>query len=73
MTIFFGLRLDWAWAGGLLDALLPSWHYGTPVLAFRARKFDPEQAFYMIAKHGVRNAFMPPTALKNHETGKKSE
>lgn len=61
---FFWTPADWAWAGGLLDVLLPSWHHGVPVLAFRARKFDPEQAFYMMAKHGVRNAFMPPTALK---------
>jgi acetyl-CoA synthetase len=55
---------DWAWAGGLLDVLLPSWHHGVPVLAYRARKFDPDQAFYFIAKYGVRNAFIVPTALK---------
>ena len=55
---------DWAWIGGLIDVLLPSWHHGVPVVAFRARKFDPEQAFYFIAKYGIRNAFMPPTALK---------
>lgn len=55
---------DWAWIGGLIDVLLPSWHHGVPVLAYRAKKFDPELAFHMIAKHGVRNAFMPPTALK---------
>jgi acetyl-CoA synthetase len=55
---------DWAWIGGLIDVLLPSWHHGIPVLAYRAKKFDPEQAFHMISKHGVRNAFMPPTALK---------
>jgi acetyl-CoA synthetase len=45
---------------GLIDVLLPSWHHGVPVLAYRARKFDPEQAFYMMAKYGVRNVFMPP-------------
>jgi acetyl-CoA synthetase len=55
---------DWAWIGGLIDVLLPSWHHGVPVVAYRARKFDPEQAFHIIAKYGVRNAFMPPTALK---------
>lgn len=55
---------DWAWIGGLIDVLLPSWHHGVPVLAYRAKKFDPEQAFYFIAKYGIRNAFMPPTALK---------
>ncbi len=55
---------DWAWIGGLIDVLLPSWHHGIPVVAYRAKKFDPEQAFYFIAKYGIRNAFMPPTALK---------
>lgn len=55
---------DWAWIGGLIDVLFPSWHHGVPVVAYRARKFDPEQAFYFIAKYGIRNAFMPPTALK---------
>ena len=55
---------DWAWAGGLLDVLLPSLFHGVPVLAHRAAKFDPEQAFTLMARHGVRNAFLPPTALK---------
>ncbi|MGD2126899.1 MAG: AMP-binding protein, partial [Desulfobacteraceae bacterium] len=35
-----------------------------PVVAHRAKKFDPEEAFHLLAKHGIRNAFMPPTALK---------
>ena len=55
---------DWAWIGGLIDVLFPSWHHGVPVVAYRAKKFDPEQAFYFISKYGIRNAFMPPTALK---------
>ena len=55
---------DWAWIGGLIDVLLPSWHHGIPVVAYRAKKFDPEQAFYFISKYRIRNAFMPPTALK---------
>lgn len=55
---------DWAWIGGLIDVLLPSWHHGIPVVAYRAKKFDPDQAFYFISKYGIRNAFMPPTALK---------
>ncbi|MBU0516747.1 MAG: acyl-CoA synthetase [Proteobacteria bacterium] len=60
----FWTPADWAWAGGLLDVLLPSWHHGVPVLAFRAKKFDPEQAFAMIAEFRVKNSFLPPTALK---------
>ena len=55
---------DWAWAGGLMDVLLPSLFHGIPVLAKRLRKFDPEEAFALIGRHGIRNAFMPPTALK---------
>ncbi|HUN50818.1 MAG TPA: acyl-CoA synthetase [Candidatus Sulfotelmatobacter sp.] len=55
---------DWAWAGGLLDVLLPSLYHGVPVLACRLAKFDPEIAFDLMARHQVRNAFMPPTALK---------
>ncbi|MBT8371932.1 MAG: AMP-binding protein, partial [Deltaproteobacteria bacterium] len=61
---FFWTPADWAWIGGLIDVLFPSWHHGIPVLAHRAKKFDPEEAFHLIAKHGIRNAFMPPTALK---------
>ncbi len=60
----FWTPADWAWIGGLIDVLFPSWHHGVPVVAHRARKFDPEHAFHLIAKHGIRNAFMPPTALK---------
>ena len=60
----FWTPADWAWIGGLIDALLPSWHHGVPVLAHRARKFDPEEAFDLMARFKVRNAFMPPTALK---------
>jgi acetyl-CoA synthetase len=60
----FWTPADWAWIGGLLDVLLPAWHHGVPVLARRFRKFDPEAAFAVMARHGVRNAFLPPTALK---------
>ena len=55
---------DWAWIGGLLDVLLPSLHHGVPVLAHRMAKFEPEFALRLMAEHGVRNAFLPPTALK---------
>ncbi len=61
---FFWTPADWAWIGGLIDVLFPSWHHGIPVLAYRARKFDPEFAFHLMAVHGIRNAFLPPTALK---------
>jgi acetyl-CoA synthetase len=60
----FWTPADWAWGGGLLDCLLPAWHYGVPVLAYRASRFDPEYALRLMARHGVRNTFLPPTALK---------
>src|SRR5436853_1711066 len=54
---------DWAWAGGLFDALLPSWYFGLPILGYRG-KFDADKAYYLLEKFGVRNAFLFPTALK---------
>ncbi len=55
---------DWAWAGGLLNVLLPSLHFGVAVVARPFRKFDPEAAFALIAAQGIRNAYIPPTALR---------
>ena len=60
----FWTPADWAWIGGLLDVLLPSLFHGVPVLAERMAKFDPDYAFALMARHGVRNAFLPPTALR---------
>ena len=60
----FWTPADWAWAGGLLNVLLPGLHYCVPVVAQKFDKFDPEQAFAVMAKMGVRNAFIPPTALR---------
>jgi acetyl-CoA synthetase len=54
---------DWAWTGGLMDALLPSMMFGVPILGYRGR-FDAEKAYYLIEKYGVRNSFLFPTALK---------
>jgi acetyl-CoA synthetase len=55
---------DWAWAGGLLDVLMPALHHGVPVVARRFAKFTAEEAFALMERHGVQNAFLPPTALK---------
>jgi acetyl-CoA synthetase len=60
----FWTPADWAWIGGLLDVLLPSLYHGVPVVAHRMAKFDPERAFHLLAMHDVRNAFLPPTALR---------
>jgi acetyl-CoA synthetase len=60
----FWTPADWAWAGGLLNVLLPGLHYGVPVVAHKFEKFDPERAFALMARMEVRNAFIPPTALR---------
>ncbi len=60
----FWTPADWAWTGGLLDGLLPSWYYGRPIVAFEGGKFDPERAYGLMEKYAVTNAFIPPTALK---------
>jgi len=61
----FWTPADWAWTGGLLDALLPTLHYGKPVLGYDGQgRFDPERVVDLMARHGVRNAFIPPTAMK---------
>ncbi|MCB1932897.1 MAG: AMP-binding protein [Candidatus Accumulibacter sp.] len=54
---------DWAWTGGLWDVLLPTWHFGMPLLAYKGR-FEPEKAFALIEKYNIRNSFLFPTALK---------
>ena len=55
---------DWAWIGGLMDMALPCLFYGVPLVSRRFRKFEPDAAWQLIADHGVRNLFLPPTALK---------
>jgi len=54
---------DWAWTGGLMDALLPSLYHGVPLLGYRGR-FEPDRAYWLMQKYRVRNTFLFPTALK---------
>jgi acetyl-CoA synthetase len=54
---------DWAWTGGLMDALLPSLYFGRPIVAYNGR-FGPEVAFALMQEHGVTHTFLFPTALK---------
>jgi acetyl-CoA synthetase len=54
---------DWAWTGGLMDALLPSLYFGMPIVGYRGR-FSAETAFFLMEKYGVTNTFLFPTALK---------
>lgn len=54
---------DWAWTGGLMDALLPTLYFGRPVVGYNGR-FAPELAFELMQQHGVTHSFLFPTALK---------
>jgi acetyl-CoA synthetase len=54
---------DWAWTGGLMDALLPTLYFGFPIVGYRGR-FSPEKARELVERYRVTNAFLFPTALK---------
>ncbi|MBC7718972.1 MAG: AMP-binding protein [Chitinophagaceae bacterium] len=54
---------DWAWTGGLMDALLPTLYFGRPIVAFNGR-FSPQTAFELMQNCGVTHTFLFPTALK---------
>lgn len=54
---------DWAWTGGLMDALLPTLYFGRPIVGFNGR-FTPERAADLMRRHAVTHAFLFPTALK---------
>lgn len=55
---------DWAWAGGLLNVMLPALYFGKPVVAHKFDKFDAAQAWNLLQELPIRNVFLPPTALK---------
>jgi acetyl-CoA synthetase len=59
---------DWAWAGGLLNVLLPGLLLGVPVVAGRFERFEPQAALSLMEKMKVKNAFIPPTALRMLKT-----
>ena len=54
---------DWAWTGGLMDALLPTLYFGREIVAFSGR-FSPESALALLRDCGVTHSFLFPTALK---------
>jgi acetyl-CoA synthetase len=54
---------DWAWTGGLMDALLPTLYFGFPIVSYRGR-FSADKALELMQRHGVTNTFLFPTALK---------
>ena len=61
-TVFWS-PADWAWTGGLMDALLPTLFFGRPIVAYNGR-FSPEVAFELLQRHRVTHTFLFPTALK---------
>ncbi|MEM7208387.1 MAG: acyl-CoA synthetase [Pseudomonadota bacterium] len=60
----FWTPADWAWTGGLLDGLMPSWFYGKPIVAYENTRFNAENALDLMQRYQVTTAFIPPTALK---------
>ncbi len=54
---------DWAWTGGLMDALLPTLYFGRPIVAYSGR-FSPQAAFELMQRFCVTHTFLFPTALK---------
>ena len=62
-TAVFWSPADWAWTGGLMDALLPTLYFGRPIVGFNGR-FSPQTAFELLQRHGVTHSFLFPTALK---------
>jgi acetyl-CoA synthetase len=55
---------DWAWTGGLWDALMPTLYFGRTIVAYQGR-FAPEKAFELMQRHRVTHTFLFPTALKS--------
>ena len=54
---------DWAWTGGLMDALLPTLFFGRSIVAYRGR-FGAQTALELMRDCGVTHTFLFPTALK---------
>ena len=55
---------DWAWTGGLMDALLPTLYFGRPIVGYQGR-FGPEKAYELVQRYRITHTFLFPTALKS--------
>jgi acetyl-CoA synthetase len=62
-TSVFWSPADWAWTGGLMDALIPTLYFGRTIVGYNGR-FSPELAFELMQQHCVSHTFLFPTALK---------
>lgn len=54
---------DWAWTGGLWDALMPTLYFGKTIVGYQGR-FSAQTAFALMERYRVTNTFLFPTALK---------
>ena len=57
---------DWAWTGGLWDALLPTLYFGRTIVASRAR-FDADLALKLMERHQVTHTFLFPDRAEGHD------
>ncbi len=60
----FWTPADWAWIGALGDLMFPAWHYGRPIVGYPMGAFDAQQAFSILERFDVTDAFLPPTAIR---------
>jgi len=61
--VVFWSPADWAWTGGLMDALLPTLYFGRQIVGYQGR-FAPHTAFELLQRYRVTHSFLFPTALK---------
>ena len=67
-TRVFWSPADWAWTGGLMDALLPTLYFGRPIVAYNGR-FAPELAFELMQEHGVTHTLPVPDRAQGDDEG----
>jgi acetyl-CoA synthetase len=58
----FWSPVAWASADGLLNVVLPTWHFGVPLLASR-RPADARQVFALLDRYAVRNTVLAGETL----------
>lgn len=60
----FWSAADWAWAGALLGALLPTLYFGRPIVA-ACQRCSAERALDLMQRYRVSNALFLPAALSS--------
>jgi acetyl-CoA synthetase len=54
---------DWSWMGGFMNVVFNALYWGLPVVS-APRRFDPDEAWSIVARHDVTFAFLPATAMR---------